>query len=115
MLPAYVAKPADQSGPFPIVLVVQEIFGVHEHIQDLCRRRQAGLSGDRARALSAGDANDYTDIGELFQQLVTKVPDRRCCRIWITRRTGLFATAATPASWRSPVLLGGRITAVRGA
>ncbi len=37
-LPAYVAKPADQSGPFPIVLVVQEIFGVHEHIQDLCRR-----------------------------------------------------------------------------
>src|SRR5215831_739491 len=36
-IPAYRAMPA-QGGPFPTVLVVQEIFGVHEHIKDLCRR-----------------------------------------------------------------------------
>ena len=78
-LPAYVAKPADQSGPFPIVLVVQEIFGVHEHIQDLCRRlaKQGYLAIAPELYFRQGDANDYTDIGELFQQLVTKVPDRQ--------------------------------------
>ena len=34
---AYRARPAKGSG-FPVVLVVQEIFGVHAHIQDICRR-----------------------------------------------------------------------------
>ena len=36
-IPAYRAMPAT-GGHFPVVLVVQEIFGVHEHIKDLCRR-----------------------------------------------------------------------------
>lgn len=36
-VPAYRAMP-DKGGPFPTVLVVQEVFGVHEHIKDLCRR-----------------------------------------------------------------------------
>src|SRR5471032_405492 len=36
-IPAYRAMPAT-GGPFPVVLVVQEIFGVHEHIKDICRR-----------------------------------------------------------------------------
>jgi carboxymethylenebutenolidase len=36
-VPAYRAMPAS-GGPFPVVLVVQEIFGVHEHIKDICRR-----------------------------------------------------------------------------
>src|SRR5216684_8869933 len=36
-LPGYRALP-DKGGPFPVVLVVQEIFGVHEHIRDICRR-----------------------------------------------------------------------------
>ncbi|WP_119419977.1 dienelactone hydrolase family protein [Desertibaculum subflavum] len=36
-LPAYRAMPAS-GGPFPVVLVVQEIFGVHEYIKDTCRR-----------------------------------------------------------------------------
>jgi len=35
-IPAYRAMPAGRN--FPMVLVVQEIFGVHEHIQDICRR-----------------------------------------------------------------------------
>ena len=36
-IPGYGAMPAD-AGPFPVVIVVHEIFGVHEHIRDLCRR-----------------------------------------------------------------------------
>ena len=36
-LPAYFARPAKR-GPFPIVLVNEEIFGVHEYIKDVCRR-----------------------------------------------------------------------------
>ncbi len=36
-LPAYVARPA-AAGKHPAVIVVNEIFGVHEWIQDVCRR-----------------------------------------------------------------------------
>jgi len=36
-LPAYVARPQG-AGPFPVVIVVSEIFGVHEYIRDVCRR-----------------------------------------------------------------------------
>ena len=36
-IPAYRAMPS-KGDKFPVVLVVQEIFGVHEHIKDLCRR-----------------------------------------------------------------------------
>lgn len=36
-LPAYVARPAG-AGPFPVVIVVSEIFGVHDYIKDVCRR-----------------------------------------------------------------------------
>ncbi|MEP7218812.1 MAG: dienelactone hydrolase family protein, partial [Bacteroidota bacterium] len=37
MIPGYRAMP-EGKGPFPVILVVQEIFGVHEHIRDVCRR-----------------------------------------------------------------------------
>lgn len=36
-LPAFVARP-EGDGPFPVVIVVSEIFGVHEYIRDICRR-----------------------------------------------------------------------------
>ena len=36
-LPAYMARP-DGAGPFPIILVIEEVFGVHEYIKDVCRR-----------------------------------------------------------------------------
>ena len=36
-LPAYVARPEGE-GPFPVVIVVCEIFGVHAYIMDICRR-----------------------------------------------------------------------------
>lgn len=76
-MPAYYARPQDVEGSLPIVIVIQEIFGVHEHIRDLCRR--LALEGYLAVApelyFRQGDPNDYSDIPTLFSNLVTKVPD----------------------------------------
>ncbi len=78
-LPAYMAKPLKAGGPLPVVLVVQEIFGVHEHIQDLCRRlaKQGYMAIAPELYFRQGDAREYQDIGELLQKLVSKVPDRQ--------------------------------------
>lgn len=76
-MPAYHARPQNAQGPLPIVIVVQEIFGVHEHIRDICRR--LALEGYLAIApelyFRQGDPNDYDDIPTLFSELVSKVPD----------------------------------------
>lgn len=77
-IPGYAAMPASGTG-FPVVLVVQEIFGVHEHIQDLCRR--LGKSGYLAVApeLNArqGDPRKYTmqEIPKLISEVFAKIPD----------------------------------------
>lgn len=77
LLPAYIAKPANHSGPLPVILVVQEIFGVHEHIQDLCRRlaKQGYLAIAPELYFRQGDARQYSEISELIEQLVSQVPD----------------------------------------
>lgn len=76
-MPAFFAKPKGAEGALPVVLVVQEIFGVHEHIRDICRR--LALEGYLAVApelyFREGDPNEYTDIPTLFKELVSKVPD----------------------------------------
>ncbi len=64
-------------GALPVVIVVQEIFGVHEHIRDICRR--LALEGYLAIApelyFREGDPNDFADIPTLLSGLVAKVPD----------------------------------------
>jgi carboxymethylenebutenolidase len=74
-IPAYRAMPA-QGGPFPTVLVVQEIFGVHEHIKDVCRRLAKLGYYAIAPELYArqGDPSKYTDIPTLVSEIVVKVP-----------------------------------------
>jgi carboxymethylenebutenolidase len=75
-IPAYRAMPA-KGGPFPLILVVQEIFGVHEHIKDICRR----LAKDGYMAIAAelyarqGSVAGMTDIQEIIGKVVSKVPD----------------------------------------
>ena len=74
-IPAYRAMPST-GGPFPVVLVVQEIFGVHEHIKDLCRR--LGKLGYLAVApelyARQGDVSKLEDFQEILK-IVNKVPD----------------------------------------
>jgi carboxymethylenebutenolidase len=74
-IPAYRAMPAG-SGPFPVVLVVQEIFGVHEHIKDVCRRlaKLGYLAVAPALYARQGDVSGLTDFQEIFK-IVSKVPD----------------------------------------
>lgn len=75
-LPVYFAAPAEGDA-LPTVLVVQEIFGVHEHIRDVCRRlAKAGyLAVAPELYFRQGDAKAYDNIPQLVSELVSKVPD----------------------------------------
>jgi carboxymethylenebutenolidase len=75
-IPAYRAKPASGAS-FPTILVVQEIFGIHEHIKDLCRR--LAKSGYLAVAPylyeREGDVSGLENIEEIRAKVVSRVPD----------------------------------------
>jgi carboxymethylenebutenolidase len=75
-LPAYRAAPAGVANA-PVVLVVSEIFGVHEHIADVARRfAKAGYFAIAPELfVRQGDAKAYTDIPRLIAEVVGKVPD----------------------------------------
>ena len=77
-LPAYRAMPEEATG-VPVVLVVQEIFGVHEYIQDVCRRlAKAGYMAVAPEMfVRQGDPNRYTEIPRLISEVVNKVPDEQ--------------------------------------
>jgi carboxymethylenebutenolidase len=74
-LPAYRAMPS-QGGPFATVLVVQEIFGVHEHIKDVCRRlaKLGYLAVAPELYARQGDVSKLSDTNEILK-VVSKVPD----------------------------------------
>ncbi len=74
-IPGYRAMP-DTGGPFPAVLVVQEVFGVHEHIKDICRRLAKAGYFAAAPALYAreGDVVGMSDTKQIMQ-VVAKVPE----------------------------------------
>jgi carboxymethylenebutenolidase len=80
-IPAYRAKPASGTA-FPTILVVQEIFGIHEHIKDLCRR--LAKSGYLAVAPylyeREGDVSNLEGIQEIFGKVVSRVPDAQVMR-----------------------------------
>src|SRR5207253_8613284 len=75
---AYRAMPASGTG-FGTILVVQEIFGVHAHITDVCRRfAKAGYYAIAPELyFRQGDAKAYTDIPKLISEIVAKVPDEQ--------------------------------------
>jgi len=75
-IPAYRAMPQKGSS-FPVVLVVQEIFGVHEHIKDMCRRfAKIGYVAVAPELYARqGDVSKITNINDIISQVVSKVPD----------------------------------------
>lgn len=115
-VPAYYAAPrtaSDGKRGLPVVLVVQEIFGVHEYIADVCRRlARAGYLAIAPQLYARqGDPANYTDITKLMTALVSKVPDAQVMADldgavhWATNHGGdASRVAVTGFCW------GGRIT-----
>ncbi|HXQ42776.1 MAG TPA: dienelactone hydrolase family protein [Candidatus Udaeobacter sp.] len=91
-IPGYRAMPAE-GGLFATVLVVQEIFGVHEHIKDICRRLAKLGYFAVAPALYAreGDVSQMTSGQEIIAKVVLKVPEPQVA-------TDLDSTAAWAGS-----------------
>jgi carboxymethylenebutenolidase len=75
-IPAYRAHPAP-GARWPVVLVTQEIFGIHEHIKDICRRfaKQGYYAIAPSLYARYGDPAPYTDMKKLVADVVSKVPD----------------------------------------
>lgn len=78
---AYWVQPAGK-GPFPTVLVVQEIFGLHEYIRDTCRR--LARQGYQAIAPNVfqrqGDPSRVASVPEILATIVSRVPDAQVMR-----------------------------------
>lgn len=108
-LPAYHALPAGKKN-LPVVLVVQEIFGVHEHIKDVCRRfAKAGyLAVAPEMYARQGDVSKIQNINEIMP-IVAKVPDAQvmsdldAAADWARKNGGSDKLAVTGFCW------GGRV------
>lgn len=75
-MPAYRAAPAGKTG-LPVVLVLSEIFGVHECIADTARRfAKAGYMAIAPELfVRQGDAQSYGEMAKLISEVISKVPD----------------------------------------
>ncbi|ALV06126.1 dienelactone hydrolase family protein [Roseateles depolymerans] len=80
-MPAYAARPAGKKNA-PVVLVISEIFGVHEHIADVARRfaKQGYLAVAPDLFVRQGDAKSVSDIARLMSEIISKVPDEQVLR-----------------------------------
>ncbi|QSN63451.1 MULTISPECIES: dienelactone hydrolase family protein [unclassified Caballeronia] len=76
LIPAYRAQPLGKTH-LPVIIVIHEIFGVHEHIADVCRRfaKLGYLAIAPDLYTRQGDASVYPSIQQLNDQIVSKVPD----------------------------------------
>jgi len=92
---AYRAMPAGKSG-LPVVLVVSEIFGVHEYIADVCRRlaKEGYLAIAPELFARHGDPRKYTSVADLYAAVIAKVPDAGvaadldACAAWAAKNGG---------------------------
>ena len=112
-LPAYVSRPENAKGNLPIVIVVSEIFGVHEYIADVTRRfaKLGYLAIAPEFFTRAGDPNSYGTIAEIQSNIVAKTPDAQVLNdlqgalVWAGKNGGdLKRVGVTGFCW------GGRIT-----
>ena len=75
-VPAFYAAPTGKTS-LPVILVIQEIFGVHEYIADTARRfAQAGYLAVAPELFARqGDPTQYGEMAKLMAEVVSKVPD----------------------------------------
>jgi carboxymethylenebutenolidase len=111
-VPAYVARPAGKTH-LPVVLVIREIFGVHEYIADTARRfAKAGYMAIAPELFARqGDPSQYNAMADLIREVVSKVPDAQV----MADLDGMVAWAGANGGNTSKVAItgfcwGGRIT-----
>lgn len=77
-IPAYRARP-ERRGGAPVVLIVHEIFGVHEHIKDICRRfaKLGYLAIAPELYARQGDVSNLTDTDQILAKVVSQVSDEQ--------------------------------------
>lgn len=111
-VPVYCARPAGKTN-LPVILVVSEIFGVHEHIADVARRfaKQGYLALAPDLFVRQGDVSKEANIADLIKNIVSKTPDAQvmgdldACVAWAKENGGnISKLGITGFCW------GGRIT-----
>ncbi len=111
-VPVYRAQPQGKTD-LPVVLVISEIFGVHEHIADVARRfaKLGYLALAPQLFARQGDPAKIASIPELMKEIVAKTPDREvmqdldACVAWAGQNGGdVTRMGITGFCW------GGRIT-----
>jgi carboxymethylenebutenolidase len=111
-VPAYRSAPAGKTN-LPVVLVISEIFGVHEYIADITRRlaKEGYLAIAPEMFVRQGDPSQYKEIAKLQSEIIAKVPDAQVIADldatvqWATQNGGnANRVAITGFCW------GGRIT-----
>ena len=77
-MPAYRAMPTGEANA-PVILVISEIFGVHQYIADVARRfaKLGYLAIAPEMFIRQGDASGYGEIAKLFAEVINKVPDEQ--------------------------------------
>ena len=112
-MPAYVSRPDKAKGALPIIIVVSEIFGVHEYIADVTRRfaKLGYLAIAPEFFIRAGDPNSYGTVAEIQKNIIAATPDSQVLNdlqaalVWAGKNGGdLKKVGVTGFCW------GGRIT-----
>jgi carboxymethylenebutenolidase len=112
-MPSYVSRPENAKGKLPIVIVVSEIFGVHEYIADVTRRfaKLGYLAIAPEFFIRAGDPNTFGTTAEIMSNIVAKTPDSQVLNdiqaalVWAGKNGGdVKKVGVTGFCW------GGRIT-----
>lgn len=93
-MPGYRAVP-EGAGPFPVVLVIEEIFGVHDYIKDVCRRlAKAGYCAVAPELYARqGDLSTMTDAKQIVRDVISKTPEAQ----WIADLDAAAAYAGSAA------------------
>jgi carboxymethylenebutenolidase len=118
-MPVYRAQPAGKTAAdkLPVVLVVSEIFGVHEHIADVARRfaKLGYLAIAPELFVRQGDAQAYGEIDKLMSEVVLKVPDAQvmgdldACVAWARANGGDTTRLAVTAAVKAGVAWYGKL------
>jgi carboxymethylenebutenolidase len=116
-VPVYRAQPEGKTG-LPVIVVVPEIFGIHEHIADITRRfaKLGYLALAPDLFVRHGDPTAYATVAEIQKEVIAKVPDAQvmsdldACMEWAVKNGGDGARLGiTGFCW------GGRIVWLYGA